>query len=298
MGVKGPQRLLLAGLYLALTLAASTGVVLQMYLMQVQNPSLRADLCQASGEERPPEHSPLCGLQVASGALVLEEPAPPSPLEVLWVRPTPHKGYPQPPAALFAPRAPPAAQTGKAAYGSGFGRREVVRLQVVLYTKEIELYALVFAALEGRGIRVSLMGGSGIRLADLEHMELGQRVIWRTPAGVRAWDPRSWTFLTRRDDPQTLAEGLMGRGGLGLRPGERAVFRAVGALGTLRTFPLAQATGLEGYQVRYHLRGLRNKFGLSDLDFLRLARYSLRLAGHGTAPLEEGGRALRAGVGP
>lgn len=94
-------------LYLVLTLTASTGVALQMYLMQVQNPGLRADLCQAPGEEGEVDHSLFCGLQVAPGIPVLAEPSAPTLVEVLRGRPATWPGYPEPPAPSLVPRAPP-----------------------------------------------------------------------------------------------------------------------------------------------------------------------------------------------
>ncbi|GAA5335854.1 hypothetical protein YIM730264_18780 [Thermus hydrothermalis] len=98
---------MLALLYVLLTLAASTGVALQLYLMQLQNPGLRGDLCQAPGEEAVVEHSPLCGLQVAPGGPVVEAPAPPRPLAVGRVRPARLPGYPAPLPQVLSPRAPP-----------------------------------------------------------------------------------------------------------------------------------------------------------------------------------------------
>ncbi|GLV46844.1 hypothetical protein TJA_00230 [Thermus sp. LT1-2-5] len=94
-------------LYLLLTLTASTGIALQLYLMRVQNPGLRADLCQAPGEKVEVEHSPLCGLQVAPGSPVVEEPASPRPLGVGQARSVPLPGYPAPLFPVLIPRAPP-----------------------------------------------------------------------------------------------------------------------------------------------------------------------------------------------
>jgi hypothetical protein len=101
------QRGLWVALYLLLTLAASTGVALQMYLMRVQNPGLRADLCQAPGEERPLEHSLFCGLQVAPGLPPVAAPAPPRPLETLPQRPAPLSGHRLLLPQALVPRAPP-----------------------------------------------------------------------------------------------------------------------------------------------------------------------------------------------
>ncbi|WP_117237144.1 hypothetical protein [Thermus sediminis] len=97
----------LLGLYLALALVASTGVALQMYLMQVQNPSLRGDLCQAHGGEAEASHSLLCGLQMAPGLPPVAEPAPPTLLQVLRERLRQAPGYPSPASQSLAPRPPP-----------------------------------------------------------------------------------------------------------------------------------------------------------------------------------------------
>jgi hypothetical protein len=145
---KSSKRLFLAGLYIALTLASSTGVALQMYLMQAQNPSLRSDLCQAPGEEKPLEHSLFCGLQVAPGLPFVEEPVPSGPSRGLRAKPLARLGHPQPLPEALAPRPPP---TSKRWFweGSAFGRREVVALRVTLFASELELYALVAGALMG-----------------------------------------------------------------------------------------------------------------------------------------------------
>lgn len=75
----GKARGPLVGLYLLLALLASTGVALQLYLMERQNPTLRGDLCTAEAQA-PVEHSPLCGLQVAEGLPPVTPPLAPSPL--------------------------------------------------------------------------------------------------------------------------------------------------------------------------------------------------------------------------
>ncbi len=98
-------------LYLFLTLTASTGVALQMYLMQVQNPGLRTDLCQVPGEEREVDHSLFCGLQVAPGLPPIGEVAPPTLVEVLRSRVIPKPGYPEPRERAISPRSPPFAQS-------------------------------------------------------------------------------------------------------------------------------------------------------------------------------------------
>ncbi|WP_243026696.1 hypothetical protein [Thermus albus] len=110
MAAKGLGRTLAVFLYLSLTLTASTGVALQMYLMQVQNPGLRADLCQAPGGEREVDHSLFCGLQVAPGSPPVGEVAPPTLVQVLRARVAPEPGYPEPKGKAFSPRSPPFAQ--------------------------------------------------------------------------------------------------------------------------------------------------------------------------------------------
>jgi hypothetical protein len=96
----------LLALYVALTLVASTGVALQMYLMRVQNPTLGADMCRAPGEEQGLDHSLFCGLQMAPGLPPVAEPAPPRPLRAVWDSPKERPGHP---GAFLAPapRAPP-----------------------------------------------------------------------------------------------------------------------------------------------------------------------------------------------
>jgi hypothetical protein len=164
----------------------------------------------------------------------------------------------------------------------------VVALRVTLFASELELYALVARALIAHGIEVLWREEGGLALADLEHMEKGQVVLWRTPQGIRAWDARYWVFLTRKDDPTSLAQALLrGQTGVALRPGERVLWEAMGRLGSLRTTHLAQATGMQGHQVRFHLRGLRQKFGLCDLNLLCLARHSYRLLTAGWEGLEK-----------
>ncbi|GAA6755860.1 hypothetical protein QT17_08330 [Thermus sp. 2.9] len=103
----GKGRGVLVFLYVLLALTASTGVALQLYLMQVQNPGLRLDLCQSPGEKVEVEHSPLCGLQVAPGGPVVEAPASPQPLALGRVRPVAAPGHPAPLPQVQSPRAPP-----------------------------------------------------------------------------------------------------------------------------------------------------------------------------------------------
>ncbi|WP_038057320.1 hypothetical protein [Thermus amyloliquefaciens] len=107
MPFRGSTRGLLVLLYLLLTLAASTGVALQMYLMQVQNPGLRADLCQAPGEEKEVDHSPFCGLQVSPGLPPVGQVASPTLVRGVRARVIPLPGHPEPHGRLFSPRSPP-----------------------------------------------------------------------------------------------------------------------------------------------------------------------------------------------
>ena len=100
----GRKRLGLLALYVLLTLVASTGVALQLYLMERQNPTLQAD-CRAPGEEV--HHSLLCGLQLAPGPLPVEPPAPPEPFAFLKIRPEARAGFPPPFPLPGPPRAPP-----------------------------------------------------------------------------------------------------------------------------------------------------------------------------------------------
>ncbi|GAB5602597.1 hypothetical protein FJNA_11220 [Thermus sp. FJN-A] len=94
-------------LYLTLTLTASTGVALQMYLMRVQNPGLGADLCRAPGETEEVDHSLFCGMQVAPGLAFTAGPTPPTLLETLRLRPAPRPGYGLSLGQNPSPRAPP-----------------------------------------------------------------------------------------------------------------------------------------------------------------------------------------------
>ena len=100
----GWKRLGLLALYVLLTLVASTGVALQLYLMERQNPALQAG-CRAPGEEV--HHSLLCGLQLAPGLPPVDPPAPPGPMAFLKVRPEARAGFPPPFPLPGPPRAPP-----------------------------------------------------------------------------------------------------------------------------------------------------------------------------------------------
>ncbi len=102
----GKARGLLAGLYLLLALLASTGVALQLYLMERQNPALRGDLCTAE-EPAHPEHSPLCGLQVAEGLPPVEPPLAPAPLFLGLGRAQGLPGFPEASLEASRPRGPP-----------------------------------------------------------------------------------------------------------------------------------------------------------------------------------------------
>ncbi|WP_337845608.1 hypothetical protein [Thermus sp.] len=102
----GKARGPLVGLYLLLTLLASTGVALQLYLMEVQNPALRGDLCTTEGQAHL-EHSPLCGLQVAEGLPPVEPPPAPAPLFVGRGRVQGLPGFPAAFPQATRPRAPP-----------------------------------------------------------------------------------------------------------------------------------------------------------------------------------------------
>ena len=100
----GWKRLGLLALYVLLTLVASTGVALQLYLMERQNPALQAD-CRAPGEEV--HHSLLCGLQLAPGLPPVSPLAPRGPIVFLQVRPGARAGFPPPFPLPGPPRAPP-----------------------------------------------------------------------------------------------------------------------------------------------------------------------------------------------
>ncbi len=98
----------LVALYLLLTLGASTGVALQLYLMERLNPALQAD-CRFPGAEEDPSHllhSLFCGLQIAEGSPPLALP-PYRPLEApLAPEVKGQRGYPFPIRGQ-ASRAPP-----------------------------------------------------------------------------------------------------------------------------------------------------------------------------------------------
>lgn len=106
----------------------------------------------------------------------------------------------------------------------------------------------------------------------------GEVFFWPTPWGLRVYDPRRRAFLTRKDDPKTLAEGLRGRLGL------RLTGREAGVLGPSvgvepRPSALGRALGLAPWQARFALQGLGRKFGLSLEALLRLARHQVQVAG-------------------
>lgn len=155
----------------------------------------------------------------------------------------------------------------------------MVCLRVVVLTRNLELYALVAGALRKEGWTVHWQEGGGVPLADLEHLERARVWLWRTPWGLRAYTPERMAFLTRRDDPRTLAAGLRGQLGMGLLPGEVGVLRALGQGVAAEARALARFLGLSPYLARFHLKGLRNKFGLPLDDLLRLARHQVQVAG-------------------
>ncbi len=152
-------------------------------------------------------------------------------------------------------------------------------MQVVLHTEDIALYGQVYKALREAGFAVSWKEGQGVPLAGLDQLERGVVALWPTRRGVRAYDLRAFAFLTRRDDPRTLPEGLLGRFGLRLLPGEAGLLLALGRGVDLEPRALAEALGLERAQARFFLKGLWNKFGLPWGTLLRLARHQVEVAG-------------------
>lgn len=101
-------------------------------------------------------------------------------------------------------------------------------MRVVVWTDDLSLYARLAPALWAAGVAVSWREGEGLPLADLAHLERGEVFFWPTPWGLRVYDPRRRAFLTRKDDPKTLAEGLRGRLGLRLTGREAGVPEALG----------------------------------------------------------------------
>lgn len=101
----------------------------------------------------------------------------------------------------------------------------------VVYTEDLELYAELYRVLQAAGWTVLWKEGRGLALADLAHLPRGQVWVWRTPFGLRAYDPQGLCFLTRRDDPRTLPQGLWGRGGFCLSPGEARALAHLGGGG-------------------------------------------------------------------
>lgn len=152
-------------------------------------------------------------------------------------------------------------------------------MQAVVFTQSLALYALVAEALRKAGWRVAWKEGEGLALADLDHVAQGEVLLWPTPFGLRAYDPKRYAFLTRQDRPETLAEGLRGRVGLGLLPGERAALWALGQGVPPEVGALARALGAPRHRARFYLKGLLNKFGLALPDLLRLARHQVQVAG-------------------
>lgn len=98
------------GLFLFLSLVgflASTGIALQLYLMEVQNPRLKGDICTASHAHQEVEHSLLCALQLVPGQAVLEAPEAPKPLSLLPVQAREVLGVPLELGEALLGRAPP-----------------------------------------------------------------------------------------------------------------------------------------------------------------------------------------------
>lgn len=142
----------------------------------------------------------------------------------------------------------------------------------VVYTEDLELYAELYRVLRNAGWKVSWKEGKGVALADLGHLPWGQVWVWRTPFGLRAYEPKALRFLTRRDDPKTLPQGLLGRGGFCLSPGEaRALAHLGGVEGALE--------GLNRDQRRFFLKRVRLKFGLPEPLLQALARHQVEVAG-------------------
>lgn len=99
------KRLGLALLLSLVAVLASTGIALQHYLMVVQNPALKGDLCTAQTKEV--EHSPLCAVQLAPGQAPLEAPEAPRPLGLLPLRVGEVLGVPLELGEALLGRAPP-----------------------------------------------------------------------------------------------------------------------------------------------------------------------------------------------
>lgn len=152
-------------------------------------------------------------------------------------------------------------------------------MRAVVFTEDVHLYALVYGALREDGWQVGWKEGPGLVLADLEHLERGEVVLWRTPLGLRAYHPSRGAFLTRGDRPRSLAQGLRGRPGLRLRPGEQEVLLALGRGVFPRPSALGEVLGWDPARVRFFLRGLLNKFGLPLEALTRLARHQVQVAG-------------------
>lgn len=152
-------------------------------------------------------------------------------------------------------------------------------MEAVVYTENLQLYALVHGALGPAGWKVYWKEGHGLALAGLDQMEKGEVLLWATPWGLRAYDPLGMIFLTRRDDPRTLVSGLGGRVGLRLLPGEKAVLWAVGNGVPPRVGALARALGFSRDRARFFLKGVINKFGLGEEGLAHLARHQVKVVG-------------------
>lgn len=152
-------------------------------------------------------------------------------------------------------------------------------MQVVLFTHDLALYAQVHRALVPQGFSLSWNEGRGLPLAGLDRLERGQGVLWLTPRGLRGYDLRAYAFLTRKDDPKSLPDGLKGRFGVRLLPGEVAVLLALGQGVPPEPRSLARHLDVERSQARFFLKGVWNKFGLPLGLLLRLARHQVQVAG-------------------
>lgn len=160
-------------------------------------------------------------------------------------------------------------------------------MEAVVYTANLYIYAQVHGALSRAGWKVHWQEGRGLALAGLDQMERGEVLLWATPWGLRAYDPRGMAFLTRGDDPKTLALGLRwrsmpgrrGQVGLRLLPGEQAVLLALGRGVPPRSGALAEALGMPRDRARFFLKGVRNKFGLGEEGLVRLARHQVQVVG-------------------
>lgn len=207
--------------------------------MERQNPALQAD-CRAPGEEV--HHSLLCGLQLAPGLPPWTRPPRRGPWPSLRSGRRPGRVFPR--LSRFpAPRAPrPSSPKGQDGGLLALDERRCA-VRVVVWTDDLSLYARLAPALWAAGVAVSWREGEGLPLADLAHLERGEVFFWPTPWGLRVYDPRRRAFLTRKDDPKTLAEGLRGRLGLRLTGREAGVPRGPRSGGGAQAFRLGPGPG-------------------------------------------------------